>query len=150
MNCKFCGVDPELVVLVPNPDYPEEPEIQVFSCLNCSRKHGLYCDTHQVPRTGFGRDKSTACLRCIQEQVETFQDQADEMLGRIEGWLPEEDLAELDDAARIASHIMGERRSISVLRLILTTAHRKNSTMRTVMDEIRDKKSVSVILPGFI
>lgn len=52
-----------------------EPD-QVFGCIVCCRKTGLWCDRHWIPKTGF-LGGQTACLLCIDDlarhEVETVE-----------------------------------------------------------------------------
>lgn len=148
MRCKFCGTDPNLVVLVPNVEKAKDGMIEIFSCLNCAIKHGIYCKKHECPHTGFSGDETTACLRCIEEEVQEKKEVAEEVYGRICGALPQEELDELQEFAEDSSVITGDDESVSVLRFVMTTAHRLKLPWDQVVVMILERRSAALILPS--
>ena len=77
MRCKFCGTDPDPIVLVPNIEKRKDGQIEIFSCLDCAIKQGVYCEKHESPHTGFSGDETTACLHCIEEEVQAKKEVAE-------------------------------------------------------------------------
>ena len=148
MHCKFCGTDPNPVILVPNIEKAKDGVIEIFSCLDCAIKQGIYCEKHQNPHTGFTGDNSTACLRCIEEEVQAKKEVAKEVYDRICGALPEEELDELQEFAEDSSVITGNDESVSVLRFVMTTAHRLKMPWDQVVVQILKQRSAQLILPS--
>src|SRR3989344_259200 len=148
MRCKFCGTDPDPVVLVPNVEKRKDGQIEIFSCLDCAIKQGIYCEKHDSPHTGFSGDETTACLRCIEEEVQTKKEAAEEVYARICGTLPQEELDELKEFAEDSRVITGDDESASVFRFVMTTAHRLKLPWDQVVVMTLERRSAQLILPS--
>ena len=148
MRCKFCGIDPNPIVLVPNIEKKKDGMIEIFSCLDCAIRNGIYCEKHQSPHTGFTGDNSTACLRCIEDEVQKKKEVAEEVYGQICGALHQKELDELQEFAENSSVITGDDESISVFRFVMTTAHRLKMPWDQVVVQILEQRSTALILPS--
>ncbi|MBI2003644.1 MAG: hypothetical protein HYS78_01565 [Parcubacteria group bacterium] len=148
MRCKFCGTDPDPIVLVPNVEKRKYGQIEIFSCLDCAIKQGIYCEKHECPHTGFSGDETTACLRCIEEEVQMKKEVAEEVYARICGALPQEELDGLQEFAEDSSVITGDDESVSVFRFVITTAHRFKLPWDQVVVQILERRSAAIILPS--
>jgi hypothetical protein len=143
MHCRYCGKDPELIVLVPQKGGQSEP----FACLECSIAHGIYCRRHDKPHTGFVDGDTTACLDCVVEEVTRRREFAEEYYSRLKGGLSEEAWEELSEAAEDASEIMNELTAVSVLRFLVTASHRLALPVEDLLVQILDRRSASILLP---
>ena len=148
MECAFCGIHPDPVILIPIKQKDEA--LCCFSCYNCAVSHGVYCTKHNVAHTGFLGDDTTACLYCVEEEVQAKKGIARSLYTNIFGSLSEEELESIQDAAQMSSFITGDEDPVSVLRFIITKAHRLKVPLENVVVEIIDKRSVSMILPDSI
>jgi len=148
MHCKFCGTDPDPIILVPNIEKGKDEMIEIFSCLDCAIKNEIYCEKHQSPHTGFTGDNSTACLRCIEEDIQAKKEEAEEVYARICGVLSQEELDELQEFAEDSSVITGDDESVSVFRFVMTTAHRLKLPWNQVVVQILERRSAALILPS--
>jgi hypothetical protein len=150
MTCKFCRIDPDIIVLVPNKDKGKDGYLEVFACLACSRKEGLYCDKHERPHTGFMGDNTTACLFCIEEEVQARKEEATEVWERLRSVMFEEAWEELREEAEISSVITGDDESLSGFRFIVTAAHRHRISSDEIVNRIVQRKSAVSILPRWL
>lgn len=147
MNCAFCRIDPDLVVLVPVKENGRTTSS--FSCLDCAVKKGVYCEKHDRPHTGFHGDDSTACLSCIEEEVQaTEEDRTEEIYSLIRGVLKPDELEDLEDAIEMSSACTGNGDSVSLFRFIVTRAKRLHLSPDEIVVQVLEKRSAAIILPA--
>ena len=147
MNCTFCGKDPDVFVLIPGKmDGSRGP----FACVECATENGLYCKEHDTPHTGFVGDDSTACLRCVEEDVQGSRDRAEEIYDRIKGAVSDENWNTLYESVETSSEITGDEDSVSLLRFIATIAHRRHITIDDVVVIVFGEESSSLLFPRII
>lgn len=149
MNCRFCGHDPELIMLVPA-RRKFDGAIEVFSCRNCAIEKGLYCVKHDKPHIGFDGDDTTACLSCIVEEVQVRKEMAEFLYRRLFRILPDPEWMELQEAAVIASTIMGENDAVAILRFMVTKAQREKVSVENIFDRVVQAGTASMLIPQTI
>jgi hypothetical protein len=111
-------------------------------------KHGVYCTKHDGPHTGFTDGRTTACLRCVEEEVQARKDLAEEYCARLEGGLADEAWKELQEAAELSSEITGDEDPVSILRFLVTCSHRLVLPLEDLLVQILDRRSASILLPS--
>ncbi len=116
--CKKCGREARAHIV--NPNVKSEHAI---ICLACGIEAGVYCEKHDVPHQGFD-DGSTACLECIDEEVQLKLGRRTGIGRLIERSLPPEEFAILKKAARGAGHIWRCGWREALLRLVVSKAQR--------------------------
>ena len=62
-GCEICKQPTDVLNIIPR-------DGATFACTNCSKELGMYCDVHQLPHTGFEDGETSACLRCVEEEVQ--------------------------------------------------------------------------------
>ena len=146
MNCKLCenGIG-DIAVLLPikQPD----GSLCIMTCLNCAENSTAYCKKHKGPHSGFTDDTSTACLRCIEEEVSERWSEAESIFNRIKEVTSPEDLEDLAEWAELSSLISGDSEAVSILRAIATKAARLLISIDEMVEQILKAKSLDIILP---
>lgn len=149
MECEVCHtteVSDFIILPIKQPD----GRLNTIVCLECAWNSSAYCQKHQNPHLGFLDDESTTCLLCIEEMVEQNRDNAFMILNVLEWHLPNEEFNSLIEWADLSGQIIGCSRVISILRALVTKALRHKMTIREVVEEIIQTKSVEAILPKII
>ena len=148
MRCVFCNADPGLIVLIPfrQPD----GALESFSCLECAIAAGYYCVKHDRPHIGFLADTTTACISCIEEEVQNKKAAADALYERIKEALPPEELEQVKEAAEIPAALLQEDENVSILRFMVTRAHRWNVDIEEVLRLFIQHKTADIIVPPLL
>ncbi len=143
MECAFCGVDPELICCVPHPTEGRS----TLSCRACAIAQGVYCVVHERPHTGFDRG-GTACLYCIEEEVQRRLSQASSAYLRVMMSVDEAEAEQIDDFADIAQCAMRDTSiGVAVLRWVVTEACRRKVMPEHILGEIEARRSAESITP---
>jgi hypothetical protein len=120
--------------------------LESFACIDCAKKSGVYCLKHESPHVGFEGDKSTACLCCIDEEVQHKKKDAPLIVERLLANLPTQEFKDIDEVAEISSRITENSKAVCILRFIVTMAQRRNRSVEDIIEETISKKSALVIL----
>lgn len=150
MNCEYCGVDPNPVVLLNKPQ--PDGRLTIYSCQDCAIEAGMFCSKHQRPHLGF-MDETSACLRCIDEQVAA---EGEKIAGALTGRLISSDKREevevtLNDwyeSMMVESRYVGmadlsmalkvrrATHATNIARLVVTKAQRMNIEPEDVIEQV--------------
>ena len=86
MTCEICrkDLDDTIVIL---PIRQADGKLVTLACPPCAQQSSAYCQAHQAPHMGFAED-TTACLRCIDEEVVRQAARAPEIWARLIHALP--------------------------------------------------------------
>lgn len=141
-ECHLCGCDPEVLVLLPpSKKYPKEA---VLSCVSCALRHGVYCQMHQVPHTGFG-DDTTACLRCVNEKAAECESFGEELLRTVRAQISLEEREELEDWLDRVSWITEATEELSLMRVVVARAFRSHVPIEAIERRILEEKSIRIL-----
>lgn len=146
MQCVYCKVDPlttnASICLVPSDGEPD------WACVDCAKKHGLYCEKHDVIHMMFMGDNNHACLMCIDDGVADNIGLADEYDRRIRSSIDDAQLEMLDEWIDAVVSNTGVDGKEALLRAIMTTAVRNGITPETVVIAIEKFNRITTILPS--
>jgi hypothetical protein len=121
-----------------------------FLCLPCCRQLGLYCDKHDLSHVRF-EDGSHACIPCIEDDVQANSQCAQDHYNALASYLPLDEWTKLDDWADTVGGIMGDPgKEVTILRALLTRAHRTGADLDMIVTEAIKSRSVSDLLPPLI
>ena len=143
MECELGGHSAnELYIL---PIRRENGFLIIFACENCAKMSEVYCSTHKIIHQGF-LDGSTACLKCIEEEVRGKEYYAEMFLNIIIQALTEDENESLLMWANASSDITGNSVKICVLRALITKAHRLKIGCYKLLKEIKGGRVESLIV----
>lgn len=136
----------EVIVLdAPTPD----GALGGMGCEDCWRKLGLWCDLHNLGHQGFVGRRST-CLACIEEEVVRRERFGAPFLAEARKVFPQDDLEELDDWLIASSLATGQAQAICFLRLLATEALLAKTSVKKVMQRLKEERSVLEVLPPIL
>lgn len=121
--CRFCGIDADHIVVLPFTPKEKQDE-SPYACVPCAIEHGYYCTKHDKPMTGSTHDHPF-CIECIEEDVNEHRAEAERIADRIQESISPEEMDLIMEAIEISSIITGDSKVISLLRMVVTLAHRK-------------------------
>ena len=137
-KCEICGqADPRIMFILPL--LRANGNLNTMACEGCAKKSSAYCLKHDCQHTGF-IDGSTACLRCIQELVESKKDEAPNIRDRLRQGLAPDQAEDLDDAAGLSAELNGSSESVAILRFLASKAMRTNQTVEDIIHLIAESK----------
>lgn len=141
MNCRFCGANPDCVVLL------NVSGGGPFSCISCARANGVYCELHRIGHSEYW-PIGTTCRSCIDETIKKNLHRGPNFLRQIYKALPEDITIELNDLfdydPAVASFAWRSRRLIQELSLHACCRH---VSLQAIVNEICETKSIRPIFP---
>lgn len=146
MNCGVCGKDIGKVI-VNLPLKKADGSLSTLVCLKCAQKSSLFCKKHQKPHIGFS-DGTTACIYCIEEMVAKNQEKRDIIANELQEKLPQEELKRLMEWATESSSKTCSNVNTCILRVVVTKAKRNNQSIKEVLKNTIEAKSVKCLLPS--
>ncbi len=143
MQCAFCGIDPDPVVLTWRPDGSE----QVMSCVACAIAQGVYCKKHQSPHGGITscQGKGTLCMTCFEELRGRYRDDANDLFSVLAEALPSNEWQRV--RAWLADKLYDEPPAEAVLRGVVCEALRRSCGPFRVVYDLVVAQSAEPILP---
>jgi hypothetical protein len=137
-----------LAPFIANDDEATPPPL--FLCMPCVRRLDLWCDKHQLIHTGF-QSGGHACLPCIEEDVALHRAEAVPLADRLRAAMTVDAWDDMQNWADMAGSIMSDQSiEITILRALLTTAHRRALPLEQVVEAVCVAKSAADILPSII
>jgi hypothetical protein len=143
MTCELCHREPNHLVILPLKG--ADGNLNTIACLHCAEQSPAYCQKHRIPHLGF-LDQSTACIKCIDELVESKKAEATAILELLKKNLPKK---ELQNLLTWADHPLVGPRETCVLRFLATKALRSGKTIDDVLRQVIEEKSVESIVPHY-
>lgn len=143
MECEICG-DTEARCHVLLPLRQENGSLITIACLDCAKKSSAYCLKHDVPHIGF-IDGTTACIQCIEAEVEENRHRQTEIFKQLKEVLPSDQFAELLEHTEFMITLFGETISGQTVRALATKAVRTDQTIDDVLKEVIKSRSVDSI-----
>ncbi len=119
--------------------------LAVFSCVDCSKKNGLYCERHNVPCVGF-EDQTTACLFCIEELVKFEHRRANEVAEKVKNSIDEYDRKRLRRSAKVSAQVTGSSEDIAILRFVASRAIRDKVSIEHIIDWVKKEKTCECLI----
>jgi hypothetical protein len=141
MNCEKCGTSPDLLVMMPAIPGRLDGKLDSLQCLECAKKSGMYCHTHDVAHQGF-TDGSTACPLCTHDLVNKNRERASTLSGIIENDARED--FQLLCKERCFSHLEHER-DVQVLVAVAATSLRRGIALDEVIRQISISGSLDIL-----
>jgi hypothetical protein len=145
-GCEICEQPTNVLNIIPK--RRADGSLVTLACTPCAQESDMYCDVHQRPHIGFADGETTACVECIEEEVEkdgtkiatAFQSGVSESPHCLEISFA------MDQYIDLAVRIKGGSREQCMARPIVTAAKRfKKSTDEIIAETF--EKGPNVLFP---
>lgn len=146
MKCELCHTEQDVFALLPIKQV--DGALQTIACRNCGIKAGKYCTKHDIPHTGFDGDETTACLRCIEDEVRVEASQGPRYLVWLTAELPPTERDRLQEWFEMVTEITGQDEATCLMRALITKKLRTQAPdCDTIVRQVIVLRSVDAILP---